>query len=99
MGTALHNISVCYKHLGKYGNAQEYALQSLSMRRRIHGDNSNHIYIAHTLYSLAHIYAESGRGDESAMLFNEALGMYNAVQPDHENVLVIENELNSTPQI
>ena len=62
------------------------------MYRQIHGPDSNHSDIALVLALCADNYRDAEEEEKAIAMYVESLLMYREVEPDHENVpIIIQN--------
>jgi len=73
VAVAMMNIANLFKYLGKYEEAITTHLESIAIKKRILGTNSNHPEVAKSLGNLASVYEKVGRFDEAMEVNKECL--------------------------
>ena len=56
----LSNLAINYNKMGEFSKAEDFNLQSLTMRRYLYGEDSNHVEITFILTRLADNHRDSG---------------------------------------
>lgn len=75
--TALGNVAICFKQLGKYDKAETLLIESLNLKKTIFGEK--HPNYANSLNSLAGVYLALGDYRKAEPLYYEAVNIYKGV--------------------
>ena len=89
----LRDLGDVKRQLKMYDEAEKTYQESLQMYRQIYGCDSNHRDIALVLALCADDYRDEGEKEKAIAMYEESLLMYREVEPDHENVQLIIQDL------